>query len=175
MVGVYAWLVAALIFLIFEMGHPGLFFWLSFSLGSLVAATLSWYDYSWQFTGLVFLLSSLLAIVLLKLTIGRMVKQHSTHTLTNTDALIGKIGFVVAPIAADKPGRVKIGGEEWVARIDQKSILHKGAAHENATREGATHGDAAHEDAAHDRVLHVGARVSVVAVRGSHVVVTLVV
>jgi len=70
---------------------------------------------------------------------------------------------------------VKIGGEEWVARIDQKSILHKGAAHENATREGATHGDAAHEDAAHDRVLHVGARVSVVAVRGSHVVVTLVV
>lgn len=141
MVAVYAWLIAALIFLIFEMGHPGLFFWLSFSLGSLVAATFSWYDYSWHVAGFSFLLSSLGAIVLLKRYVGNFIKHHGAHTLTNTDALIGKIAVVVTPISADKPGRVKIGGEEWLARSSE--------------------------------VLEKGVRVSVVAVRGSHVVVTL--
>jgi membrane protein implicated in regulation of membrane protease activity len=142
MTGVYAWLAAALFFLIFEMGHPGLFYWLSFSLGSLVAALLSWYDYSWQLAGVGFLVSSLLAIVLLKLTVGKLIKKHGgAHTLTNTDALIGTIGVVVEPVVADKPGRVKLGGEEWLARSSES--------------------------------LQAGARVRVVAVRGSHVVITL--
>lgn len=158
MIGVYAWLVAALFFLIFEMGHPGLFYWLSFSLGSLVAATLSWYDYSWHITGIVFLLSSLLAIVLLKRFVGKLVHHHGAHMLTNTDALIGKIGIVVKPIFADKPGRVKIGGEEWVARAYKESATHESATHESA----------------HKSVFEEGVRVSVVAVRGSHVVVTAV-
>ena len=140
MIGVYAWLVAALLFLIFEMGHPGLFFWLSFSLGSFVAAFLTWYDYSWSIVGIGFLLSSLVAIALLKRFVGSLV-HHGAHTLTNTDALIGKIGIVVTPIMTDKPGRVKIGGEEWLAR------------------------------ASHEEHLEEGVRVSVVAVRGSHVVV----
>ena len=174
MIGVYAWLVAALFFLIFEMGHPGLFYWLSFSLGSLVAATLSWYDYSWHITGIVFLLSSLLAIVLLKLTVGKLIKKHGgAHTLTNTDALIGKIGIVVKPIFADKPGRVKIGGEEWVARAYKESATHESAKHKSATHENATHESATHESA-HKNVFEEGVRVSVVAVRGSHVVVTAV-
>lgn len=169
MIGVYAWLVAALFFLILEMGHPGLFYWTSFSLGSLVAATLSWCDYSWQSAGIGFLVSSLLAIVLLKFSVGKLIKKHSgAHTLTNTDALIGKIGRVVEPISVDKAGRVKIGGEEWLARAYKEGVVHESASHESASHEGAL------PRSTHQTLFEVGVRVSVVAVRGSHLVVTLV-
>jgi membrane protein implicated in regulation of membrane protease activity len=141
MINVYAWLVAALVFLILEMGHPGLFFWLSFSIGSCVAAGLTWYGLSWYLVLGSFLVTSLLAIGLLKYFVGSFIKQHETHHPTNTDALIGQIGIVVTAITGDQPGRVRVGSEVWMAR----------AAHVGSIKEGA--------------------RVTVVAVRGSHVVV----
>lgn len=141
MVDFYAWLVAGLVFLILEMGHPGLFFSLSFSLGSFVAAGLTWYDFSWYFVFSGFLVTSLVAIGFLKYFVGSFIKQHETHHPTNTDALIGQIGIVTVAITGEQPGRVRVGSEVWMAR----------AAHVGSVKEGA--------------------RVIVVAVRGSHVVV----
>lgn len=141
MMNLYAWLVAALVFLILEMGHPGLFFWLSFSIGSFVAAGLTWYGYSWYLVLGSFLVLSFVAIGLLKYFVGSLIKHNGAHHLTNTDALIGQIGTVTVAITGEQPGRVRVGSEVWMAR----------AAHVGSIKEGA--------------------RVTVVAVRGSHVVV----
>jgi membrane protein implicated in regulation of membrane protease activity len=142
MVDFYAWLVAGLIFLILEMGHPGLFFWLSFSIGSFIAAALTWYACTWYVVMVGFLAGSLVAIASLKYFIRSVAHQDpEAHTLTNTDALIGKIGIVTVAITGDQPGRVRIGGEVWSAR------------------------------AGHVGSINVGAHVTVVAVSGSHVIV----
>jgi membrane protein implicated in regulation of membrane protease activity len=37
------------------------------------------------------------------------------HTPTNTDAVLGQSGIVIARIAEHAPGRVKVRGEEWLA------------------------------------------------------------
>lgn len=143
MVDFYAWLAAGLVFLILEMGHPGLFFWLSFSLGSFIAAGLTWYQFSWYFVLLGFLLGSVLAIISLKLFVKKVAHEQPEghHTRTNTDALIGKIGIVTQAITGDHPGRVRIGGEVWAARMGQVGSAN------------------------------VGTHVTVVGVSGSHVIV----
>lgn len=110
---VYIWLSIAVCFLIFEVGHPGLFFFLSFSCGALCAAALSYWAFAvpWQITG--FLASAALALYVM-----RTFFADHTHSgpQTNVYALQGKYATVTVAIPAHGTGRVKIGGEEWVAQ-----------------------------------------------------------
>jgi len=109
---VYTWLSIAVCFLIFEVGHPGLFFFLSFSCGAVCAAVISYGEYSltWQ---IISFLTSAAGFFAIMRTL--FVKQSNGGVQTNVYALQGKYAVVTHPIPAHGVGRVKVGGEEWSA------------------------------------------------------------
>lgn len=112
---VYIWLSIAVCFLIFEVGHPGLFFFLSFSCGAVCAAALSYsqVDLTWQIIS--FLLSAAGSLLIMrKLFVGHVSNNSQTHA-TNVYALQGKQAVVTLAISAHGVGRIKVGQEEWSA------------------------------------------------------------
>lgn len=109
----FFWLATALAFLFLELGHPGLFFFLSFSLGAVCAAAVSLWDPLIITQCLVFLGGTVVACVAL----NKWRKATQPHQQqTNVYALRGKRGRVVVAITADKPGHVRVNGEIWLAR-----------------------------------------------------------
>lgn len=109
---VYKWLSIALCFLIFEVGHPGLFFFLSFSCGAVCAAVVAYSDFSitWQVIG--FLTSAVCSLLVMR---ALFVQHGVPGVYTNVYALQGKQAVVTHAIPAHGVGRVKVGGEEWSA------------------------------------------------------------
>ncbi len=120
---VFFWLVTALTFLIFEMGHPGLFFFLSFCIGALNTALVSqWVDFG-VVQGAVFLTVSFLSFFVLRLGVSRFIKPSRPEKHSNVYALEGKQGIVVARIEPSCSGQVKVGGEVWSARAADASSI----------------------------------------------------
>jgi len=109
----FIWLAAALLLALFEIGHPGLFFFLSFSLGALLAAGASLLSSSLSMQLTVCFAGTALAFFGLRHFIARS-SGHGHRT--NAEALIGKRGLVVERITVASPGRVRVGGETWLAR-----------------------------------------------------------
>lgn len=119
----WLWNITALLFLILEIGHPGLFYFISFCLGALTAAFLAYFEYSIFFQVTTFFISIIIALFALRLFISRM--RRVTHA-SNVYALIGKKGIVIESIHAEQPGYVKIQGEIWLARSVAKLSLPAG-------------------------------------------------
>lgn len=140
------WLITALCFLLFEMGNPGLFFFLSFFFGALSAFLISLCHIDMQPQYVAFFVASIVSFVILKLWVKRTRRQAKN---TNASALIGKQGLVIKEISATEPGLVKIGGEIWSAKSKNNEaipidswveITHVRGAHviviKNSTAEG---------------------------------------
>ncbi|KKP24407.1 MAG: hypothetical protein SZ59_C0002G0253 [candidate division TM6 bacterium GW2011_GWF2_28_16] len=113
----YFWLLIAILFLFLELATPGLFFFITFSIGSVLAGVMAFLGYSFfiQCISLItgFLVSFLIFKKYLKVTENKRVP-------TNTDALSGKTGIVVKKINKNNSGLVKVEGEVWAA-ISQNS------------------------------------------------------
>lgn len=135
------WLLVAVLCLLLEMGSPGLFFFLSFFFGALVAAGATLVTASWLAQSVVFVVATAISFLLLHYWVKRRSKLFDTHMQTNVYALRNKWGRVIREIVPGKMGLVKIEGETWSAR----------SLHEQAVKEGA--------------------RVIVVRIKGVHLVV----
>lgn len=119
----YAWLIAGVLLLLFEVGTPGLFLFTSISIGAFFAAALAFMGFCLH----VQCLSGLIAAVCAFFVLRRYIVQRSgIEHKTNTDALVGQEAVVVAPIIPHKIGRVKVGGEEWPAIASQGNAYQKG-------------------------------------------------
>ena len=122
----YLWLVVALFFLFAELQTPGLFFFVSFTIGALGAAILAFLGYSLIVQCVAGLVISIAAFLIMRKFLKKIkmseVRYDRSHT--NIDALVGKSGIVVKSIRPHAVGQVKIGGEVWRARSD--SDLEKG-------------------------------------------------
>lgn len=116
---VFIWIIISLLCLTFEVGHPGLFFFLSFSLGSLSSALLAFYDFSSIIQMVGFFTTTLVALFFLRVYVKKI--QRSLHQ-TNVYGLVGKRGVVTQEIAIDNPGYVKVQGQLWLARSIQVHI-----------------------------------------------------
>lgn len=112
------WSVAVFIFLLIELGHPGLFFFLSFALGALAALVVSFW-FALPIQGLLFFGISFISFLLLS-AIARK-KSSSLHP-TNVQALIGKRAIVIKEIQENNAGQVFIDGQYWSARAAHGSI-----------------------------------------------------
>ena len=137
----YIWVVVGLLCLLLEMGHPGLFLFLSFALGALVTAISTICIESPVTQCTIFLVASLVSLVVLLRWVKNTVDKEHAYQKTNTQALLGMRAFVTKDINSDAPGEVKIGGELWTAR------------------------------GLHNQSIKAGTQVSIVQVRGAHVVV----
>lgn len=124
---IVVWLLVALFSLLLEMGSPGLFFFLSFFFGALVAVGVTFVSTSWALQALFFLGGTACAFVLLHYWLKRKSEGIDVHTQTNVYALRSKRGLVIRQITADKMGLVKIDGERWSARSLDKQIINEGA------------------------------------------------
>lgn len=120
---VYLWLLAAGTTLLAEIGHPGLFLSLSFSLGSLAAAGIAYYDAAFTTQLLGFIGISIGTFSFLR----SAVRTYSHAHATNTHALIGATGIITERITPSIPGRVKINGEEWRAKTMDTTSLEPGS------------------------------------------------
>lgn len=111
------WVVFAFLWLIFEMGNPGLFVFLSFFFGSLAGAVASW-------AGILLigqLISALAVTVIAFIVLTLFIKKKSAlgygHShKSNVYALQGQRGIVLVAINGDEVGQVRIGGEIWSAK-----------------------------------------------------------
>ncbi|CAN5189755.1 hypothetical protein BH09DEP1_BH09DEP1_2500 [soil metagenome] len=107
------WALFSLVFVILEIGHPSLLFFLSLSFGSLSAALAAWYHFEFVNQMAVFFIATILALWLLKKFLKRM---HGFSHRTNVYALVGKQAQVSVAITPDVPGYVKVQGDVWLAR-----------------------------------------------------------
>ena len=109
--------------IIVELGSPGLFFFLSFALGALVAAGVSLMGLSSLVEVVVFLGVSVLSFFVLRWYAKHTGKEN---VQTNIYALKGKKGVVLAQITPLKRGWVKIEGETWAAAPVDNCSYDKG-------------------------------------------------
>lgn len=113
----YLWIVVALLCLVFEMGHPGLFLFLSFCFGALASAGISIVTDSLIAQCLLFLGVSVASLFVLLKWVKKNIDEDHAHHKTNTQALVGKHALVTRDIAPETPGEVRVGGELWMARV----------------------------------------------------------
>lgn len=119
----FYWLSAGLLCLLLEMGHPGLFLFVSLACGAFAASAAAFMGYEMGVQALVALgVSGVSATILtqwLKKSLVHIPKGHHT----NVYALVGKEGVVVVSIEAYKIGKVKVGGEVWSAKGVRDSAI----------------------------------------------------
>jgi inner membrane protein len=119
----YAWLIAGLVLLLLEIGTPGLFVFISLSLGAFAAAVSAFLRFPVEIQCMVTVVVSLLAFWVTRMYVAKRVKiEHKT----NTDALIGQQAVVIMPIEPNKVGRVKVQGEDWPAVTQSRFVYQKG-------------------------------------------------
>jgi len=110
----FGWLVLAVLFAVFEIGHPGLFFFLSFSCGAVLAALVSLSPACLTTQLTTFFVGTILAFLLFRRVVSKSAGMSGPRT--NVEALVGKRGVVLEAIGPNNPGRVRVGGEAWLAR-----------------------------------------------------------
>lgn len=125
---VFNWLIVALISLVLEMTSPGLFLFLSFTIGACAGAMTSWLDYSFNVQLLSALITTFVAFLVLTLVLRKTNYLDTTHGHTsNVYAMQGKKGLVIQAIKKGAPGQVKVAGELWTARCQNASEINEGS------------------------------------------------
>lgn len=122
----WLWLVVAFFFLIMEMGSPGLFFFIAFFCGGLIAAAVSLFVPSVTLQTIFFLSGTGVASLVLRYFVVPRIGKDRPHERTNVYALKGKQGFVVKDISFEHPGLVRINGEIWAAKISRDESVVAG-------------------------------------------------
>ena len=128
----YFWIVMSFLFLFAELQTPGLFFFVSFAVGSLGAAIFAFLKYSLVIQCVAGLAISLITFFLMRsfLKKKRLSDVRYESSETNIDALVGKSGVVTSEIKPREKGQVKVGGEIWRAMTDKKDnglVIERGA------------------------------------------------
>ena len=116
----YFWLILALIFLFAEIGTPGLFFFVAFSIGFFVTALLAFLGFSFAIQCWSAIICSLLAFWVLR---HYSSVKGGGRVGTNVEALIDRKGVVLKTIEPNKIGKVKVGGEVWSAISKDATVL----------------------------------------------------
>jgi len=139
----FIWLSIALIFLLLEIAHPGLFLFLSFCFGALAGAAFSWFEYSIYIQLLGALAITCIACIVLFYWVQKRYGEFKggVDHQSNVYALVGRKGWVTKTIKPGEFGFVKLNGEVWAAR------------------------------SLHEAEIKEGCEVEVLYIRGSHVVV----
>lgn len=109
-----AWTLVCVLALILEVSS-GTFYLLCFAIGAAVSIVLSFFGVAFWLQVLVFALSSSLCVFAVRPVVVRCLHGSRRVRASNADALLGRQGTVTDPITAQKPGYVKIDGDEWRA------------------------------------------------------------
>ena len=120
----YWWILVGLYFLLIEIGTPGLFFFISFSVGAFGASCVAFLSYNFTLQCATILILSILTFLVIKKYFANNGHQKLS---TNIDALVGGSGIIIQTIEPNTPGRVKVNGEVWRATTPNNSTLAQGS------------------------------------------------
>ncbi len=112
------WFLVGLVFIGLEFLAPGVII-IFFGAGAWVTAIASWLFPSLTLTGqlIVFLVSAILSLVLLRGTIAKRFYQNTDKSDSDLDNdFVGKDGEVIQPITSEEDGVVLFRGTTWTAR-----------------------------------------------------------
>lgn len=124
MYSILIWLSLSIIFILLELLIPGLFYFLSFAVGSGAAAIFSIFSENLILQLVIFTAISILVFLALNMWVKDL--PIKTENLSNTQALIGKSGIVTETILSHQKGLVKVQGEIWSARSTDSSRINIG-------------------------------------------------
>lgn len=115
------WFFIGLVLALLEFGIPGLII-LFFGIGAWVTAlSCMLFDVGLNGQIIIFIISSLLSILLLRKSLKKMFfKEDPDKEETLADEFIGQTAVVEEEISASKPGKVSFKGTQWEALSEQK-------------------------------------------------------
>ena len=121
-----SWIILCIIFFIIEIIVPGTFYFVSLSIGFIIAGISTFFISNPMIQWIIFAACSILSILIIK----PFVKDNKKPTrLANVDGLKGQKGVVTADIIPHtSQGQVKVNHEDWraVAEVEIKKgeIVH---------------------------------------------------
>lgn len=132
------WVIAGIVLLIFEIFTPA-FLLASFGFAALGAALAAYLGATIEIQILVFAIGSLVFFFGVRPLYFRFFKKFESPRRTGIEALIDEPGLVVEAIDSDSGrGRVKVGGEDWRAKLEGGGKLAEGVKVIVTRVEGAT-------------------------------------
>ncbi len=119
------WTLVALACLIIELCGAE-FVLVCFAVGAGVAALVSPFT-NFYVQLAFFVVVSVLALFSLRPFVLRYIHKNDKHSVSNADALIGRVGVVKEPIEVGGYGRVAIDGDVWKSYSDEPDVIEVGA------------------------------------------------
>ncbi len=119
------WTLVCVFALILEV-TSGTFYLMCFALGAACSIIASLLTSALWVQVLVFVIGSALCVFGVRPFAVKYLHPHHDDRPSNADALIGRTGIVIEPIEPDKPGYVKVDGDEWKATADAGATIEKG-------------------------------------------------
>lgn len=119
------WFIVAGVLLILELGF-GDFFLTCLAVGALVALVFSLFSLPFGAQVLVFAMTGVASIYLLRPRLLHALQAKADHRESNAEGLIGRTGVVVEPVDAGKDGYVKVDGDVWRAKSKDGSPIAAG-------------------------------------------------
>lgn len=119
----YIWMFVFLLCLGLEIVTPGIFFFLCFSTGAMFAMIFSLLGAGIQTEIIVFSCASLVSILLIRPLLKRYMAKRKIDT--NVDSLIGTPAIVIEEIKSNSIGKIKVGGEIWLAVCKEDVEVNK--------------------------------------------------
>lgn len=132
---VWVWIAVLLFMIIVEIITPTALVSIWFAAGAFVSLTLSLFDVNIWVQGIVFIVVSLLALVIIRPIAAKYIKKTSVPT--NFDRYIGQTGVVTKPIEENNWGQVKIQNTTWSAKGENNQVISEGEKVQILSVEGA--------------------------------------
>ncbi len=119
------WTLVCVFALILEV-TSGTFYLMCFALGAACSIIASILTSALWVQVLVFAIGSALCVFGVRPFAVKYLHPHHDDRPSNADALIGRTGIVIETIKPEKPGYVKVDGDEWKATTDNSITIDKG-------------------------------------------------
>lgn len=119
------WFCLSFFFIILEISHPGLLYFLALASGSGVACLISWFEYSSKIQEISFFIASVVAIGVVYFLLPYFIVPDTKFHRSNIDLLIGKMVTIIE-IQSQTTGLAKIGGETWLVKLQGDGELSMG-------------------------------------------------
>lgn len=117
------WLAALVVLLIVEAATTGMVcIW--FSIGAAASLLVSLFSSNMLLESLVFAVVSAVSLAACRPLVVRLQQQRADPT--NGDRNIGRTATVLEPITPERPGRVRLDGVDWAARVCGNFTLETG-------------------------------------------------
>lgn len=119
------WTLVSILFLILEL-TSFTFYLMCFAIGAACSIVAAVVGLPFWAQLLVFAVASVFCVFAVRPFAVKYLHPNHADRESNADALIGREGIVIEPISAEKPGYVKVDGDEWRAITPDGSSIARG-------------------------------------------------